>query len=101
MQLKFGHDYLNSYLKNLTNYSKISKCYRECHKVQNLNHLSINCSHFQNQQTALIKNMKLYTQLIKTFYITTKKLKHLITFLKSTNVITKQSILKEIDQNVN
>ena len=31
MQLKFGHDYFNSYLKNLINHSKINKCYKRCH----------------------------------------------------------------------
>ena len=38
--------------------------------------------------------MKSYTQLIKALFITTKKLKHLIDFLKSTNVVTKRWILK-------
>ena len=90
MQLKFDHDYFNLYLKNLTNYSKISKCYERCHEVQNSNHLLINCNHFRNQQAVLIKNMKLHTQLIKTLFTTRKKLKHLIDFLKSTNVITKR-----------
>ena len=80
MQLKFGHDDFNSYLKNLTNYSKISKCYKQCHGVQNPNHLLINCNYFWNQQAVLIKNMKSYTQLIKALFTTTKKLKHLINF---------------------
>ena len=100
MQLKFGHDYFNSYLKNLINYSKISKCYERCHEVQNPNHLLINCSHFRNQQTVLIKNMKSHTQLIKALFTTTKKLKYLIDFLKSTNVATRRWILNEIDQNI-
>ena len=90
MQLKFGHDYFNSYLKNLINYSKISKCYERYHRVQNSDHLLINCSHFRNQQIVLIKNMKSHTQLIKALFTTTKKLKHLIDFLKSTNVITRR-----------
>ena len=59
MQLKFDHDYFNSYLKNLTNHSKISKCYEQCHEVQNPNHLMINCNHFRDQQAVLIKNMGL------------------------------------------
>ena len=99
MQLKFGHDYFNSYLRNLTNYSKISKCYKRCHEVQNSNHLLINCNHFQNQQVVLIKNMKSHTQLIKALFIITKKLKHLNDFLKSTNIITRRWILRKIDQN--
>ena len=99
MQLKFGHDYFNSYLKNLINYSKISKCYERCHEVQNSNHLLINCSHFRNQQTVLIKNMKSDTQLINALFTITKRLKHLIDFLKLTNVITRRWILNEIDQN--
>ena len=90
MQLKFDHDYFNSYLKNLISYSKISKCYKRCHKVQNPNHLLINCSYFRNQQTVLIKNIKLHTQLIKALFTTTKKLKYLIDFLKSTNMTTRQ-----------
>ena len=101
MQLKFGHDYFNSYLKNLTNHSKISKCYERCHEVQNPDHLLINCSHFRNQQAILIKNMKSYTQSIKALFTTTKKLKHLINFLKSTNVATRPWMLKKIDQNTN
>ena len=99
MQLKFDHDYFNSYLKNLINHSKISKCYEQCYEVQNPNHLLINCNHFRNQQAILIKNMKSHTQLIKALFITTKKLKHLIDFLKSTNVVTRRWILDEIDQN--
>ena len=99
MQLKFGHDYFNSYLKNLINHSKISKCYEQCYEVQNSNHLLINCNHFRNQQVILIKNMKSHTQLIKALFTTTKKLKHLIDFLKSTNVVTRRWILGEIDQN--
>ena len=101
MQLKFGHDYFNSYLKNLINYSKISKCHERCHGVQNPDHLLINCSHFRNQQAVLIKNMKLHTQLIKALFTTTKRLKHLIDFLKSTNVVTRRWMLREIDQNTN
>ena len=101
MQLKFGHDYFNSYLKNLTNYSKTSKCYERCHEVQNPNHLLINCSHFRNQQAVLIKNMKSHTQLIKALFTTTEDLKHLIDFLKSTNVATRRWMLGEIDQNTN
>ena len=101
MQLKFGHDYFNSYLKNLINHSKIRKCYERCHEVQNPDHLLINCSHFQNQQAILIKNMKSHTQLIKALFTTTKKLKHLIDFLKSTNVATRRGMLREIDQNTN
>ena len=99
MQLKFGHGYFNSYLKNLINYSKISKCYERCHEVQNSNHLLINCSHFRNQQVVLIKNMKSHTQLIKALFTITKELKHLIDFLKSTNVATRRWILNEINQN--
>ena len=90
MQLKFGHEYFNSYLKNLINHSKISKYYGQCHEVQNLNHLLINCSHFRNQQAVLIKNIKSHIHLIKALFLTTKELKHLIDFLKSTNVITRQ-----------
>ena len=90
MQLKFGHDYFNSYLKNLINHNKINKCYKRCHKMQNPDYLLINCNHFRNQQAVLIKNMKSYTQLIKALFITTKKLKHLINFLKLTNVITRR-----------
>ena len=99
MQLKFGHDYFNSYLKNFTNHSKVSKCYERCHEVQNSDHLLINCSHFRNQQAILIKNMKSHTQLIKALFTTTEGLKHLIDFLKSTNVATRRWILGEIDQN--
>ena len=99
MQLKFGHGYFNVYLKNLTNHSKISKCYKRCHEVQSPNHLLINCSHFRNQQAILIKNMKSHTQLIKALFTTTEGLKHLIDFLKSTNVATRRWILGEIDQN--
>ena len=80
MQLKFGHDYFNSYLKNLINHSKISKCYERCYEMQNPDHLLINCSYFRNQQTALIKNIKSHTQLIKALCIITKKLEHLINF---------------------
>ena len=90
MQLKFSYDYFNLYLKNLINYSKISKCHKRCHEMQNPNHLLINCNHFRNQQAILIVNMKSHTQLIKALFTTTKKLKHLIDFLKSTNVITKR-----------
>ena len=90
MQLKFGHDYFNLYLKNLINYSKISKCYERCHKMQNSDHLLINCNYFRNQQIVLIKNMKSHTQLIKALFTTTKKLKYLIDFLKSTSVVTRR-----------
>ena len=99
MQLKFDHDYFNSYLKNLINHSKISKCYERCYGVQNPDHLLINCNHFRNQQAILIKNMKSHTQLIKALFTTTERLKHLIDFLKSTNVATRRWILGEIDQN--
>ena len=58
MQLKFDHDYFNSYLKNLINYNKISKCYERCHEMQNSDHLLINCNYFRNQQVVLIKNIK-------------------------------------------
>ena len=58
MQLKFDHDYFNSYLKSLINHSKINKCYERCHEMQNPNHLLINCNHFRNQQAVLIKHMK-------------------------------------------
>ena len=90
MQLKFDHDYFNLYLKNLINYSKINKCYERCHEVQSSNHLLINCNYFRNQQAVLIKNIKSHTQLIKALFTTTKKLKHLIDFLKSINVITRR-----------
>ena len=90
MQLKFGHDYFNLYLKNLINQNKINKYYERCHEMQNSNHLLINCSHFQDQQVVLIKNMKSHTQLIKALFIITKKLKHLNNFLKSTNVVMRQ-----------
>ena len=90
MQLKFDHEYFNSYLKNLINHSKISKCYEQCREVQNPDHLLINCSHFRNQQAVLIKNMKSHTQLIKALFTTTEGLKHLIDFLKSTNVATRR-----------
>ena len=43
--------------------------------------------------------MKSHIQLIKALFIITKKLKHLIDFLKSTNVITRREILNEINQN--
>ena len=90
MQLKFDHNYFNSYLKNLIYHRKISKCYKRCHEMQNSNHLLINCSHFRNQQIVLIKNMKSHTQLIKALFTTTEELKHLIDFLKSTNVVTRR-----------
>ena len=90
MQLKLNHDYFNSYLKNLNNHSKISKCYERCHGVQNPDHLLINCNHFRDQQAVLIKNMKSHTQLIKALFTTTEELKHLIDFLKSTNVATRR-----------
>ena len=90
MQLKFGHDYFNSYLKNLINHNKISKYYEQCHEMQNPNHLLIDCNYFRDQQTVLIKNMKSHIQLIKALFTTTEKLKHLIDFLKSTNVVTKR-----------
>ena len=101
MQLKFDHDYFNSYLKNLTNHSKISKYYKRCHEMQNSDHLLINCSYFRDQQAVLIKNIKSHTQLIKALSIITKKLKQLNDFLKLTNVVTGQWILREINQNTN
>ena len=101
MQLKFGHGYFNSYLKNLTNHNTSNKCYERCNKVQNSEHLLLNCNYFWNQQSVLIKNMKLQSQsqLIKALFTTIKKLKHLIEFLKSTNMATRKWILEKIDKN--
>ena len=58
MQLKFGHDYFKSYLKNLINDIASNKCYERCHDIQNSEHLIINCHHFRDQQLVLIKKMK-------------------------------------------
>ena len=55
----------------------------------------------RDQQSVLIKNMKShsYSQLIKALFTTMKGLKHLIDFLQSINVATRQWILNEVNQN--
>ena len=81
--------------KNITS----NKYYGQCHSIQNPEHLIINCHHFWDQQLGLIKKMKSQPKSIicKTLFTTNDGLKHLVDFLKLTNIATRKWSLGEIN----
>ena len=93
MQLKFEHDYFKLYLSRLTNSS--NKCYEKCYQIQNPKHLLIDCSHFRNQQSMLIKKMKSTFIDMKSLFNTNEELNNLIEYLKSTKLAIRKWMLKK------
>ena len=81
MQMKFEHEFFKSYLIRLLKYD-FKNCNDDCNEIQTSKHLLIDCRHFRDVQSQLIKKMKSQAITLQTLFEIKKKKKNVIEFLK-------------------
>ena len=97
MQMKFGHGFFKSYLIRLPKYDS-KNCNGDCNEIQTSKHLLINCRHFRDVQSQLIKKMKPQATTLRTLFNINEGIKNLAEFLKFTRIETRKWILSQLDE---
>ena len=81
MQMKFEHEFFKSYLIRLLKYD-FKNDNDDCNEIQTSKHLLIDCRHFRDVQSQLIKKMKSQATTLQTLFDINEEIKNLTEFLK-------------------
>ena len=95
--MKLEHEFFKSYLIRLLK-NDFKNCNDDCNETQSAKHWLIDCRHFRDVQSQLIKKMKSQVITLQTLFDINEEVKNVTEFLKFIRIEIREWILDQLDE---